>query len=71
MNGAQSINLVHVYDDTVVNTIMPVHSFPTLYETSGELMRLFNALTVEQQAAVLAMGPEERIAYAERVRAGL
>jgi Icc protein len=31
VDGAQSINLVHVYAEQVVNTTMPVRSFPQLY----------------------------------------
>jgi Icc protein len=69
VDGAQSINLVPVYEEQIVHTIMPVHTFPTLYETNGDLMRLFNALTAEQQVAMLAMPITERMAYVEALRA--
>jgi 3',5'-cyclic AMP phosphodiesterase CpdA len=69
VDGAQSINLVHVYEEQIVHTIMPVHTFPTLYETNGDLMRLFNALTVEQQVAVLAVPITERMAYVSALQA--
>jgi Icc protein len=68
VDGAQSINLVHLYEEQVVHTIMPVDTFPTLYETSDDLMALFNSLTPEQQRAVLAMSNDERLAYAAALR---
>lgn len=64
VDGAQSVNLVHLYGEQVVHTVMPVATYPTLYETNDDLMRLFNALTPEEQRAVLAMSNEERRAYA-------
>ncbi len=64
VNGAQSVNLVHLYRDQVVHTVMPVATYDTLYETNDDLMRLFNALTPAEQRAVLAMSNEERLAYA-------
>jgi 3',5'-cyclic AMP phosphodiesterase CpdA len=64
LNGGQSINLVHVYREQVVHTIMPLASYPTLYQVDDQLMRLFNALPVEKQREVLKMSNEERLALA-------
>jgi 3',5'-cyclic-AMP phosphodiesterase len=69
MNGGQSINLVHVYARTVVNTIMPVAKYPTMYQVDGELLAMFNSLPVERQHEVLLMSNEERLALAARMRA--
>ena len=64
VDGAQSINLVHVYREQIVHTIMPVDTYPVLYETNDDLMRLFAALSPEEQRVVLAMSNEERLAFA-------
>ena len=35
-NGAQSCNLVHVYPDRVLHSVVPIGQFPTIYEMSPE-----------------------------------
>jgi 3',5'-cyclic AMP phosphodiesterase CpdA len=69
VNGAQSLNLVHLYRDQVVHTIMPVASYDTLYEIDGQLLRLFNSLSIEKQNEVLKLSNEERLALASRMLA--
>lgn len=35
-DGAQAFNLVHVYRDRILNSVVPIGEFSTLYEMSGE-----------------------------------
>ena len=43
-DGAQSFNLIHVYDDTVVHSVVPIGSYPTVS----------SAVSPEQAAEILA-----------------
>lgn len=51
MNGAQSFNLVHVYPDHLLHSVVPIGEFPTVYEMSAEALEAFMALTPEEQIA--------------------
>ncbi|MFA5605657.1 MAG: phosphodiesterase [Leucobacter sp.] len=54
-NGAQSYNLVHVYRDRVLHSVVPIGAFPTVYEVEGaQLERLLSMTPDEQLAAVAA-----------------
>ncbi|MFT4083655.1 MAG: metallophosphoesterase [Nocardioides sp.] len=54
-NGAQSYNLVHVYEDRVLHSVVPIGDYPTAYTMSGEKLTAFLAMTpAEQLAAVNA-----------------
>lgn len=58
--GGQSYNLVHVYDDHVQHSVVPIGQWPTAYEMSGESL-----------AAFLALSPDEQLtAVQSSVRAG-
>ena len=53
-NGAQAFNLVHVYGDRVVNTIVPIGEFATVYEVTAERMRSFSQLSLEEVSAEMS-----------------
>lgn len=44
-DGAQSFNLVHVYDDTVLHSVVPVGNYPTVsnWVTAGETAQILGA----------------------------
>ncbi|MEY4397317.1 MAG: hypothetical protein RLZZ40_1073 [Actinomycetota bacterium] len=48
VDGAQSIQLVHVYDDTVVHTVIPVDDFPAIASYPATLAALATSMTEEQ-----------------------
>lgn len=48
VDGAQSIQLVHVYDDTVVHTVVPVDDFPQIASYPASLRALAASMTEEQ-----------------------
>ncbi|MDR2565576.1 MAG: phosphodiesterase [Bifidobacteriaceae bacterium] len=52
-DGGQSYNLIHVYPKTVLHSVVPVGSFPTVYEISAELIAAFERMTPEERAAAL------------------
>lgn len=37
-DGAQSYNLVHVYEHSIVHSVVPIGEFPTVYEMSVEML---------------------------------
>lgn len=58
-DGAQAYNLVHVYGDRVVHSVVPIGQFPTVYEMSPEQLDAFLAMSEEQQLAAIAASVEE------------
>lgn len=48
VDGGQSIQLVHVYDDTVVHSVIPVDEFPQIAAYPAALRALADTLTEEQ-----------------------
>jgi 3',5'-cyclic AMP phosphodiesterase CpdA len=53
-NGAQAFNLVHVYGDRVVNTIVPIGEFATVYEVTAEQMKAFSRHSLEEATAEMS-----------------
>ncbi|GGF38774.1 phosphodiesterase [Subtercola lobariae] len=49
VSGGQSINLVHVYDDQVVHSVVPVGSFPAVSTFPVEFVSRLEALSPEDQ----------------------
>ncbi|WOP19516.1 metallophosphoesterase [Raineyella sp. LH-20] len=47
--GGQSYNLVHVYEDRVLHSIVPIGDYPTAYAMDGEQLAAFLAKTPEEQ----------------------
>ncbi|WP_158373330.1 phosphodiesterase [Cellulosimicrobium cellulans] len=58
-DGAQAYNLVHVYGDRVVHSVVPIGRFPTVYEMSAEQLDAFLAMSEEQQLAAVAASVED------------
>lgn len=58
-NGAQSFNLVHVYGDRVLHSVVPIGSFPTVYELSAEKLEALLALSPEEQLAAVNASVQE------------
>ncbi|WP_061962535.1 phosphodiesterase [Demequina flava] len=54
MDGGQSHNLVHVYGDKVMHSIVPLGDFATLYEMQADQMEAFLAMTPEQREAAMS-----------------
>ncbi|MQY28083.1 phosphodiesterase [Nocardia aurantia] len=52
-DGGQSFNLVHVYGDRVLHSVVPVGDFPTLYEMPADQIAAFLALSQEEQTAAM------------------
>lgn len=48
VDGGQSIQLVHVYDDTVVHSVIPIDEFPQLTAYPSALRALADTMTEEQ-----------------------
>ena len=53
-NGAQSVNLVHVYRDRVLHSVSPIDRFPTTYEMTPEMLEGFMRMSAEERLAVVA-----------------
>lgn len=54
-DGAQGFNLVHLYQDRVMHTVVPIGEFSTVYEVTAEQMRAFSSMTAEEAADALAL----------------
>jgi 3',5'-cyclic-AMP phosphodiesterase len=52
-DGGQSFNLVHVYGDRVLHSVVPVGDFPTLYEMPADQISAFLAMSPEEQTAAM------------------
>ncbi|WP_460797946.1 phosphodiesterase [Microbacterium sp. GXF0217] len=50
-DGAQSYNLVHVYGDRVLHSIVPIGQFPTVYEMTPEMLEEFMRMSAEERLA--------------------
>ncbi|WP_454050274.1 phosphodiesterase [Cellulomonas sp. Marseille-Q8402] len=58
-DGAQAYNLVHVYGDRVVHSVVPIGQFPTVYEMTSEQLDAFLAMSEAEQLAAVAASVEE------------
>ncbi len=50
-DGAQSYNLVHVYGDRVLHSIVPIGQYPTVYEMTPEMLEGFMSMSAEERLA--------------------
>ncbi|MFB7249435.1 phosphodiesterase [Microbacterium sp. NPDC056234] len=50
-DGAQSYNLVHVYGDRVLHSIVPIGQYPTVYEMTPEMLEGFMRMSAEERLA--------------------
>ncbi|EME16662.1 phosphodiesterase [Rhodococcus triatomae] len=53
-DSGQSFNLVHVYADRVLHTVVPVEEGPTLYEMKAETMAAIQNMTTEEALAFMS-----------------
>ncbi|KRA25785.1 3',5'-cyclic-nucleotide phosphodiesterase [Microbacterium sp. Root61] len=58
-DGAQSYNLVHVYGDRVLHSVVPIGSFPTVYEMTPEMLEKFMAMSADEQLAAVNASVQE------------
>ena len=58
-DGAQSYNLVHVYEDRVLHSVVPIGQFPTVYEMNPAMLESFMQLTPEERAERMAAAVAE------------
>jgi 3',5'-cyclic AMP phosphodiesterase CpdA len=58
-DGAQSYNLVHVYGDRVLHSVVPIGQFPTVYEMDASVMESFLALSPQEQLAAVDASLQE------------
>ncbi|WP_349828076.1 hypothetical protein [Brevibacterium litoralis] len=68
MDGAQGYNLVHVYEDRVLHTVVPIAAHPTVYEMTPEILQAFMEKSAEEQAAMVDAA--NRTEDSEQVLAG-
>jgi Icc protein len=54
VDGAQGFNLVQVYPDRVLHTVVPIGAFPTVYEMTPEIAEAFQDKTPEEQARMMS-----------------
>ncbi|RZU66094.1 3',5'-cyclic AMP phosphodiesterase CpdA [Microterricola gilva] len=57
-NGGQSYNLVHVYSDRLLHSVVPIGSFPTVYEMSAEMLTAFMQMSADEQLALVNASTE-------------
>lgn len=50
-DGAQSYNLVHIYGDRVLHSIVPIGQYPTVYELTPERLQAFAKMSAEERLA--------------------
>jgi len=55
-DGAQGFNLVHVYGDRVMHTVVPIGEFSTVYEVSADQMQALVSLPPEEASAAMTKG---------------
>lgn len=58
-NGGQSYNLVHVYGDRVLHSVVPIGSFPTVYEMTPAMLEAFQNMTPDEQIAAVGASVED------------
>jgi Icc protein len=52
-NGGQAFNLVHVYGDRVLHSVVPIGEFPTVYEMTAEVLEAFMTKSADEQLALV------------------
>jgi hypothetical protein len=56
-NGAQAFNLIHLYQDKMLSSVVPIGEFSTVYGVTAEQMAAFQKMTLEEAtAAMTALG---------------
>jgi 3',5'-cyclic AMP phosphodiesterase CpdA len=60
-NGAQAFNLVHVYGDRVLHSVVPIGQFPTVYEMTAEMLEALMAKSPEEQLELVNASVAETV----------
>jgi 3',5'-cyclic AMP phosphodiesterase CpdA len=60
-NGGQSFNLVHVYGDRVLHSVVPIGQFPTVYEMTAEMLEAFMSKSADEQLALVNASVAETV----------
>ncbi|MFH5878787.1 phosphodiesterase [Arthrobacter sp. NA-172] len=58
-NGAQAFNLIHLYQDKMLSSVVPIGEFSTVYTVTAEQMAAFEKMTLEEATAVMGASGEE------------
>jgi len=61
-DGAQGFNLVHLYEDRVMHTVVPIGEFSTVYRVTSEQLRSWTSLSLEEVSAEMARTAEPVLA---------
>lgn len=63
-NGAQAFNLVHVYQDRLLNSVVPIGEFSTVYSVTAEQMAAYQKMSLEEvtEAMRTDYAPEAELA---------
>lgn len=58
-NGAQAFNLIHLYQDRMLSSVVPIGEFATVYTVTAEQMAAFENMTLEEATAAMTAPGEE------------
>lgn len=53
-NGAQAFNLIHLYQDRMLSSVVPIGEFSTVYSVTAEQMSAFQKMTLEEATAAMS-----------------
>lgn len=53
-DGAQGFNLVHLYRDRVLHTVVPIGEFSTVYELTAQQLRSFTGMSLDEVSSEMA-----------------
>ena len=58
-NGAQAFNLIHLYQDRMLSSVVPIGEFSTVYTVTAEQMAAFEKMSLEEATAAMTAPGEE------------
>lgn len=58
-NGAQAFNLIHLYQNKMLSSVVPIGEFSTVYSVTAEQMAAFERMTLEEATAAMTAPGEE------------
>lgn len=53
-DGAQAFNLIHLYQDRMLSSVVPIGEFSTVYSVTAEQMEAFQKMTLEEVSAAMS-----------------
>jgi Icc protein len=69
-NGAQAFNLIHLYQDRMLSSVVPIGEFSTVYSVTTEQMEAFQRMTLEEATAAMSASGDASGAEAPAVGDG-